>query len=441
MTAGYFCAILVAIIFMLYMDGAVGVLMLAFLLLMPVISLVMTLWVRRSLTVSLRLPDTCAKREPLTAEIVLKKETRLPVPFLRLHFYADAHFLPLNPKAEPLPDAPVETGNPFADAAARRRWRKAMRVQLTPETLPMCLSMGLETERSFQVALQGRFCGSGTVALRELRLSDYLAMFRFKLKQECAGRILVTPEIPELKANTELFRAVSTAVAAADEETEMTPTASASAVPGYDHRDYVPGDSLKRINWKLSTKRHKLQVRLDEPISMARLSVILDFRRKPDGQPEAHTLANEELLIETALGFLVLCARSGYPCTLYYPDTAPVYDFGKSVTPRECGCEWGSVSVDDASQLETEALHILRGGFCEAGFVRTETLPPALAQDPGAVLLYFTGSGNDEVFHALGSMQSETYTIAPEHAAGRISVPAGSTLWLVTENHRLRPAK
>ena len=49
MTVGYLCAILIAVVFMLYMDGQIGVMMLSFLLLMPVISGVMTWLVKRSL--------------------------------------------------------------------------------------------------------------------------------------------------------------------------------------------------------------------------------------------------------------------------------------------------------------------------------------------------------------------------------------------------------
>ena len=441
MTVGYLCAIIVAVVFMLYMDGAVGVLMLAFLLLMPVLSLLITLWVRRSVQVKLELPDTAVKQQALTAALYLTKRTRLPLPFLRLRFTADAHFYPLNPDAEALPEAPVETGNPFADALARRKWRKRMQVQLTPETLPLCLSMGSETERRYEFRLSARYSGGGTVSVSELWLSDYLAMFRFRLHAECAGRILITPEIPEIKASNELFRFVSTAVAAADEETDMTPNASASAVPGYEHRDYIAGDSLKRINWKLSTKRHKLMVRQDEPVSLARLSVVLDFRRGSERMSESLRLANEELLIETALGFLMLCAKSGYPCTLYYIDTSPAFDNGSSAQPRECGCEWKAVAVDDGGQLAAEAIPLLRGGFCESGYIHAQAAPPQMGSDAGAVLLLFTANGSSPTGPALQAMHTELHTIVPEGMAAMIRPPAEGGWWTVTEDRTLRPGK
>lgn len=49
-----------------------------------------------------------------------------------------------------------------------------------------------------------------------------------------------------------------------EEETEEGKTAMSGGLPGYEHREYAAGDSLRRINYKLSAKRQKLMVRLDE---------------------------------------------------------------------------------------------------------------------------------------------------------------------------------
>ena len=107
MTVGYLCAIGIAIVFMLSMDGQVGVMMLSFLLLMPVVSCIMTWLVKRSLTVELLLPDSAAKQKQISAVIRLKKNTPLPLPFLRMRLTADPHFEPLNPNAEPLHEKPI----------------------------------------------------------------------------------------------------------------------------------------------------------------------------------------------------------------------------------------------------------------------------------------------------------------------------------------------
>ena len=122
MTAGYLFAIAISVIFMLFMDGAIGVMMLAFLLLMPLLSLALTLWVRKKITLTLKLPDTAAKQRTVSAILTLEKDTWLPLPFLRINFRADAHFSPLNPAAQELPPRPLAQGPQEPQASACRRW-------------------------------------------------------------------------------------------------------------------------------------------------------------------------------------------------------------------------------------------------------------------------------------------------------------------------------
>lgn len=427
MTAGYLCAIGISLVFMYYMDGDIGVMMLSFLILMPLLSVLLTVYIRKKLRLTLVLPDSAAKQRELSAVIRLEKALPLPLPFLRLELTADAHFAPLNPEAPPLPEKPDEQIlGAMRYQSAYRRWKKLRRTQLTPDTLPLCLSMGTARQAEYRITLRPRFCGSGTVSLHTVRISDYFAMFSLRMPVEIRQNLLVTPEIPELKASTSLFRSVSTAVAAADEESEATPTHSASAMPGYDHRNYIPGDSLRRINWKLSSKRHQLMVRQDEPIALARLSVVLDFRRDARSLRMEYRLAMEEQLIETALGFLMLCAKYGYPCKLCYADAAG---------------EWSTLSIDDGEQLAIEAVNLLRGGFRpEETLGSTAVLPPELMQDSGSVLLYFTTHTGAETIAMLEQFPTLLYLVVPEQEVQFAAAPKNGSLWLVTEDHRLMQA-
>ena len=428
MTLGYLFAILISLVFMFYMDGDIGVMMLAFLLLMPVLSLIMTLIVRKQVQVSLALhPDPAGKNRQASAVITLEKDSPLPLPFLRMQLAADPHFVPLNPDAADLEEPPLAAGGiggAMRYRRARRAYRKKKRLQLTPYALPLCLSMGTARKAVYEIPLHPQFCGSGAVRLTDMVLSDYLAMFRFRLKQTAENTLLITPEIPEMQANSNLFRSVSTAVAAADEETDATPNFSASSMPGYDHRDYIPGDSLKRINWKLSSKRRHLMVRQDEPIALARLSVVLDFRRRKHTASELRErLAVEEQLIESALGFLMLCAKFGYPCKLCYADEAG---------------EWSSLEIDSGEQLAVEAVTLLRGGFRSRDqLAHLPVLPPQVTQETGGVLLYFTTNCAPEDAAVLEQYQNLLYMLAPVQYAEECAVPKNGSLWYVTEERGL----
>jgi len=425
MTVGYLCAIGIALIFMFYMDGGIGVMMLAFLILMPVFSLILTLLVRKKISISLRLPDTTPKHHKEAIIVHLEKGTSLPLPFLRIQLHADAHFLPLNPKADPLPPRPKDDGS-FAYRRNYANWKKRRRTQLLPDILPIGLSLGTQRSADYQIPVQTQFCGAASVSIENAYLSDYLAMFRFRFPLNCSGHILITPDIPEQKTNSTLFRTVSTAVADNDEESDATPLSSASATPGYEHRDYIEGDSLKRINWKLSSKRRHLMVRKDEPVSLARLSVVLDFRRDSRELPVEKRLETEEQLIETALGFLRLCAQNGFPCNLSFTDQ---------------NNEWQTVAIDSAEQLEIESINLLRGGFREEKETGSVSAVPQNAlQDGCAVLLFFTTNTQAETVASLEQISSQVYLVVPEQEADEFASPKNGSLWLVTPSRTLVPA-
>ena len=430
MTLGYLAAIGLALIFTFYLDGSIGVMMIAFLILMPLISFVMTLLVRKKISLEFILPDSAAKNKRVSVRIKMKKDTVLPIPFLRMQFCADAHFDPLNPNAAVLPEEPPFSTTDADLRRAHRKWTALRNKQLLRDTLPLCLSMGTQKKAQYEIALTPKFCGIGDLSLTQIVLSDFLGMFRFKLQTEIRGKLLIMPTIPEMKANSSLFRSVTTAVAAADEETDATPVFSASSVPGYEHRDYIPGDSLKRINWKLSSKRHHLMVRKDEPVSLARLSVVLDFRRSSFRMKKDILFSMEEELIETALGFLMLCAQNGYPCNLCFADQEN---------------KWSDLSIDSGEQLAVEAVTLLQGGFRpEETLSGLPILPPELMQDPGAVLLYFTANPSSETIAALEQRPTELYVVVPQEMArnaSKIAVPKNGSLWHTNSDHTLTEAQ
>ena len=435
MTLGYLCAVGVAVLFMLYLDGDIGVMMLAFLLVMPVLSLLVTLWVKRSLTVSMSLPDNTAKNKPATLQITIEKKTVLPMPFLRMKLTADAHFFPIDKNADPLPLEPVQGKGIFAYlryVSKYKEWRKLICKLPTPDTLYFRCSMGTEKKKRLTVPLTGQYCGMGTVTLSEIRLSDFLAMFTWKPELGGTASVLILPEIPRLKVSNELFRTVSNEAVTADEESDNTPTFSAASTAGYEHRDYIAGDSLKRINWKLSSKRHKLMVRMDEPVALSKLCVILDFLRDFDEEiPLAAKLMQEEQLIESALGLVKLCTQQGFPCVLHYPDE---------------NSEWTRVCADSPEQIDSEAVTILRGGFRPLTEFTCDLLPPSASQESASIILYFTSHMDGEKAARLEKLSAASlYVVTPQADAavpqGELSLPKNATLWHTDKEHNLSPSR
>ncbi len=432
---GYLAAIGVALVFTLYMDGAIGVMMLAFLLVMPVLSLIVTLITKHGLQIEVALPEECSKGRQTAASIILTKRNFLPLPFLRLRFYADAHFSPLNVSAWEPTDPPVCRGDSlFATLQYRialRRHEKHQALQHTPDMLPLCFTMGLQRRCEYRILLETKYCGMAEVKLTQLELTDFLRLFRFRIAAEPKGSVLILPQIPSMQTNNRLFQSVANDAVTADDDSEATPVFSASATPGYEHRDYIAGDSLKRVNWKLSSKRHKLMVRKDEPAALAKLTVILDFHRTPalhnGNAAMTKCLAAEQLLIEGALGLMSLCLQQGYPCVLYYQNENAV---------------WTELSADMPEQIAQESMRILRGGF-RSGYALSECplLPHAVAQRNDLILIYFATHTADDTAAALEQLSATLHFVQPVKAEQQGSYPKTATVWQINEEHRLIPTQ
>lgn len=427
---GYLAAVGVALIFTLYMDGSIGVMMLAFLLVMPVLSLIVTLITMHGVQIAVTLPEECSKGKQTEAVVVLTKRTVLPLPFLRLRLYADAHFAPLNPSAaEPL-DPPVCHGDhPFAMLQYRialRRHEKHQAVQHTPDMLPLCFTMGLQCRGEYRIPLETRYCGKAAVRLTHIELTDFLRLFRFRIGAQPQGSMLILPQIPSMQTNNRLFQSVANDAITADDDSEATPAFSASATPGYEHRDYIPGDSLKRVNWKLSSKRHKLMVRKDEPAALAKLTVILDFHRDPMLQSGnaamAKCLAAEQLMIESALGLISLCLQQGYPCVLYYQNETAA---------------WAELAADMPEQIAQESTRLLRGGF-RSGYALSESplLPHAVTQRSDLILIHFSTHMAEETAAALEQLSAVLHIVQPIQSNRTGGYPKAASLWQINEEHR-----
>ena len=91
---------------------------------------------------------------------------------------------------------------------------------------------------------------------------------------------------------------------------------SANTTPGYEHREYIQGDPIKRINWKLSSKRDEYMVRLDERIAGAGQLFFLDA---PDIGNDSYTLSVRDNVIEGALAVFTMLIREGREATFFFP--------------------------------------------------------------------------------------------------------------------------
>lgn len=366
-----------------YLDGDIGVVVWSFLILAPLISIFLSWNAHRQITAEFDSPTYLAKGRHFTVKVTIHSDGKLPIPFLRCRIHAGANFL-------------------------------------QEDIRPVQSAMTAEEPLEIPYALTAQFAGCAEISLQELSVSDYLGWCRFPVKSlPQTVRIGIIPEIPSLSNANVILHTVSDIVLTQDDEEEESSAAvSAQTMPGYIHREYIPGDNLKRINWKMSAKRQKLLVRMDEAAATVRPTVILDLQ--PEDSPEA--LKRRELIMEGALGFLILLVRQGIPCTIRFAS----------------GQLWKSLLLENEDAVRNAAVEIAAADFLNDG---NRIDLSAVHEKAGAYLIY-TPRPDEVLASDAAALKDSGYLCAVCPADSDTAVLSGfDALWTIGEDFAMQNLK
>lgn len=113
-----------------------------------------------------------------------------------------------------------------------------------------------------------------TVGPLDLTLGDPLGLTRTRLRAAEQSRLVVHPQLIELRPLV--------AIAGHDPTAEQQPIRSLanSGDEFFALRPYVVGDEIKRVNWRASARLDELVVRQEERPRTGRVTVVLDRRRE-----------------------------------------------------------------------------------------------------------------------------------------------------------------
>ncbi|MCM1528529.1 MAG: DUF58 domain-containing protein [Alistipes sp.] len=269
-------------IFTFFMDGDIGIVLISFMVIAPLVSLAFGLGGRKRAKVSLSCDGFVKNGSRLKVTVTVEKSGFFPLGMIELHTSATE--------------------------------------SLSREKDIYRLTVIGRDSRSFTYELEAKIGGNGRIAVTDAYSCGFLGFLKFRLAAPLPPEISVgvIPEIPEASSASGLVRAIADSVFTSDEE-ESSDTAllfSAATAPGYEHREYEQGDPIKRINWKLSVKKDKLMVRLDEAVASVQPIVALDLYRQDAASAEV--LANEERIICSAFALVSLLVKQGIACTFIY---------------------------------------------------------------------------------------------------------------------------
>lgn len=210
------------------------------------------------------------------------------------------------------------------------------------------------------VTIKGSFIpshsGLNELCLQNALLGDFLGNVRKIVPLDQKQSMAVLPRIIEYDGP----EVIPNSLPSEEEEVEEGATVQHGGLPGYEHRDYSPGDSIRRINYKLSAKKRKLMVRLDESAGTASTNLFIADNAHPICCDKAFALAQR------------LVFRGG---------TVKIYHKGA-----------------DRSAASPETLNLLREWLAFREFANGSEQPP-FSPPPEGTSVVFSGNGDVVVGH------------------------------------------
>lgn len=276
----YFIAIGFGLFFALYMSAPVGWTFVYVLVCAPIFSFIVTLAIYKLKCVTIRADVSRSmlyKRENSVLRIYLNNKSLLPVPSVKIKLSAAKNLL-------------------------------------TEDVLDYIVSIPPRTERVIEVNYTAKVWGVCSIGAEKAVLNDFMGFFRFAMP--CTGascEIKIFPDVPEIPGDVPLLRSAAEAAKFADDNEETKESdgiVKFGGMPGYTHKEYEDGDPVRRINWKLSSKRDKYMVRLDDEVESIQQNIVLD------ACGGVNVLLNEravEGMLAAALGLI----KCGFETTVY----------------------------------------------------------------------------------------------------------------------------
>lgn len=268
----YLIVIIINVFIMYVFHSYINLLLLIGLLLFPVYSIYGVCRVKRELSLKLVLP-----KEPM------EKETEFHLSFI-LH----------NPTWFPLINGTIKltTENCFYEEKGVHYLNVPVRARRDTETV-------------YPIVMD--YCGRLAVKAEEIRLLDLLGIYETVIPVGEERECLVFPkgELRNQEAGQIYINGVSEAMESKEKGYDF------SEISGI--REYIPGDKLQNIHWKLSMKKEELMVKERISVSAMQLNVLVE-------------LANdEEMRLEAVLELADSITRSfveqNLPFTVYYYST------------------------------------------------------------------------------------------------------------------------
>ncbi len=173
------------------------------------------------------------------------------------------------------------------------------------------LTLGSYEQRELTFAVRFEHIGTYGGGLQQINIHDILGLFTFIIKNDTRHEVQVTPRIYDLSGLKISENAMS----------ESWHSLMASTVDGIDYcgvREYVLGDPIKLMHWKLSAHTGTYMIKQMESHGTSGISVILNFISPV--YPTETLMGIFDCLVETGLSVCSYAKKNGMDYEILYYD-------------------------------------------------------------------------------------------------------------------------
>ena len=174
-------------------------------------------------------------------------------------------------------------------------------------------TLALSPHEEYDLGFTTKFehIGTYTAGLDRVVLCDFLGLFTATIRNERRKQVNVTPKL----------QAIDNMQFSNDALLETTKAAKSVLADSMDYshvREYVPGDPLKTIHWKLSARADHYMTRLYEVYTNPGVGIIMDFYGPSDEATEL--MGMFDAVVESAFSVGRHAREKGMDTELFYRD-------------------------------------------------------------------------------------------------------------------------
>lgn len=229
-------------------------------LLSPIVSFLLVFPARKKIEVAIDAPSSEVEKGGITrVNVHIKNKSFMPFPFINVTFCRAVNFS-------------------------------------VPGSNEVMVSLGPFQNKTITVEYTAKSRGIGEIGVIDIRLKDYLNLFSLSVlggsfEDRYKGEVTVLPRLQDIKPTSKILLASPESLQQDDSGIVTTGLYSWSGEPGYEFREYMAGDPLHKVHWKLSARTEKLMVRKDEGRGVSKKRLILDpYMETPQREQSSKTV-------------------------------------------------------------------------------------------------------------------------------------------------------